>query len=209
MLVNKFTAVDNYGTTATITSRLDLFSHLPIQIIVRFFLAASGITVDFLAFILISNFILSVHPYRRYTVFLRGSKRCDPNPENLSTCRRDSRPGKCCSRIDLVRALSVLHHFCNDLAMLLLSAVDSCRIPGNSGCPYLPHNIQLYAPSAICRTSGNNYFHGFRRSTQSLQFPVIQRTLRQLGRFASNPELSFTWYDATMLSQRIREEAKK
>ena len=30
-------------------------------------------------------------------------------------------------------------------------------------------------------------------------------TLRTLGRFASNPDLSFTWYDAAMLSQKIRE----
>lgn len=28
--------------------------------------------------------------------------------------------------------------------------------------------------------------------------------LRQLGRFASNPDLDFTWYDAAVLSQRIR-----
>jgi len=34
-------------------------------------------------------------------------------------------------------------------------------------------------------------------------------TLRVLGRFASNPELSFTWYDAAILSQRIRREAAK
>lgn len=31
---------------------------------------------------------------------------------------------------------------------------------------------------------------------------------RTLGRFASNPELSFTWYDATVLSQKVREERK-
>ena len=31
--------------------------------------------------------------------------------------------------------------------------------------------------------------------------------LRVLGRFASNPELSFTWYDAAVLSQRIRQES--
>jgi hypothetical protein len=31
--------------------------------------------------------------------------------------------------------------------------------------------------------------------------------LRTLGRFASNPELSFTWYDAAVLSQRIRQDA--
>jgi hypothetical protein len=28
--------------------------------------------------------------------------------------------------------------------------------------------------------------------------------LRTLGRFASNPELSFSWYDAAVLSQKIR-----
>ncbi len=31
-------------------------------------------------------------------------------------------------------------------------------------------------------------------------------TLRVLGRFASNPDLSFTWYDAAVLSQKIRQE---
>lgn len=29
-------------------------------------------------------------------------------------------------------------------------------------------------------------------------------TLRVLGRFASNPELSFTWYDAAVLSGKLR-----
>lgn len=29
-------------------------------------------------------------------------------------------------------------------------------------------------------------------------------TLRTLGRYASNPQLSFTWYDAAVLSQKIR-----
>jgi hypothetical protein len=33
-------------------------------------------------------------------------------------------------------------------------------------------------------------------------------TLRVLGRFASNPELSFTWYDAAVLSQKIRQESQ-
>src|SRR6188474_1384807 len=31
--------------------------------------------------------------------------------------------------------------------------------------------------------------------------------LRTLGRFASNPDLSFSWYDAAVLSQRIRQTA--
>ncbi len=34
-------------------------------------------------------------------------------------------------------------------------------------------------------------------------------TLRTLGRFASNPELSFTWYDAAVLSQKIRQESRQ
>ena len=34
-------------------------------------------------------------------------------------------------------------------------------------------------------------------------------TLRVLGRFASNPDLSFTWYDAAVLSQKIRQENHK
>jgi hypothetical protein len=33
-------------------------------------------------------------------------------------------------------------------------------------------------------------------------------TLKTLGRFASNPELSFSWYDAAVLSQRVRAESK-
>ena len=33
-------------------------------------------------------------------------------------------------------------------------------------------------------------------------------TLRTLGRFASDAELSFTWYDAAVLSQKIRQESK-
>jgi hypothetical protein len=33
-------------------------------------------------------------------------------------------------------------------------------------------------------------------------------TLKTLGRFASNPELSLSWYDAAVLSQRVRAESK-
>ena len=32
------------------------------------------------------------------------------------------------------------------------------------------------------------------------------KALRTLGRYASNSELSFTWYDAAVLSQKIRRE---
>lgn len=30
--------------------------------------------------------------------------------------------------------------------------------------------------------------------------------LRALGRYASNPELNFTWYDAAVLSQKVRQQ---
>jgi hypothetical protein len=33
--------------------------------------------------------------------------------------------------------------------------------------------------------------------------------LRTLGRYASNPELSFSWYDAAVLSQKIRQVTAK
>ncbi|MBA61957.1 MAG: hypothetical protein CMJ76_06270 [Planctomycetaceae bacterium] len=35
-----------------------------------------------------------------------------------------------------------------------------------------------------------------------------KKTLRQLGRFASDPELSFTWYDAAVMSQNVRKLTK-
>jgi len=34
-------------------------------------------------------------------------------------------------------------------------------------------------------------------------------TLRSLGRYASNPDLSFTWYDAAVLSQKIRQVSQE
>jgi hypothetical protein len=34
-------------------------------------------------------------------------------------------------------------------------------------------------------------------------------TLRTLGRYASNTDLSFTWYDAAVLSQKVRQEASR
>jgi len=34
-------------------------------------------------------------------------------------------------------------------------------------------------------------------------------TLRMFGRYASNPELSFTWYDAAVLSQKLRQATSK
>ncbi|MGI5832792.1 MAG: hypothetical protein ACOX6D_09750 [Thermoguttaceae bacterium] len=34
-------------------------------------------------------------------------------------------------------------------------------------------------------------------------------TMRVLGRYASNPELNFSWYDAAVLSQKMRRECHR
>ncbi|HEY6563157.1 MAG TPA: hypothetical protein VIY86_01550 [Pirellulaceae bacterium] len=34
-------------------------------------------------------------------------------------------------------------------------------------------------------------------------------TLRTLGKFASNPDLSFSWFDAAVLSQKVRQSAQQ
>ena len=34
-------------------------------------------------------------------------------------------------------------------------------------------------------------------------------TLRTLGRYAADPQLSFTWYDAAVMSKKIREMARE
>ena len=37
----------------------------------------------------------------------------------------------------------------------------------------------------------------------------LAETLRALGRYASNPELSFSWYDAAVLSQKVRQVSQQ
>lgn len=34
-------------------------------------------------------------------------------------------------------------------------------------------------------------------------------TIRHMGRYASNPELAFNWYDAAVLSQKIRRQTQR
>ncbi|MFO0918726.1 MAG: hypothetical protein U0872_10480 [Planctomycetaceae bacterium] len=36
----------------------------------------------------------------------------------------------------------------------------------------------------------------------------VETLLTTLGRYASDPELSFSWYDAAVLSQRVRQQAE-
>jgi hypothetical protein len=37
----------------------------------------------------------------------------------------------------------------------------------------------------------------------------VSSVMTTLGRFAADPELSFTWYDAAVCSQRVRQERAK
>ena len=32
-------------------------------------------------------------------------------------------------------------------------------------------------------------------------------TLKMMGRYAANPELSFSWYDAAVLAQKVRQQS--
>jgi hypothetical protein len=51
---------------------------------------------------------------------------------------------------------------------------------------------------AIQKPNGERYIFLFDDANR-------KETLRQLGRYAMNPELSFTWYDAAVVSQKIRQ----
>ncbi len=46
---------------------------------------------------------------------------------------------------------------------------------------------------------------GFERYVFVFNTDHEPETLRTFGRYASNPDLSFTWYDAAVLSQRVRQ----
>lgn len=36
-----------------------------------------------------------------------------------------------------------------------------------------------------------------------------EETLKTLGRYAANPELSFSWYDASVLGQKVRQAGQR
>jgi hypothetical protein len=55
------------------------------------------------------------------------------------------------------------------------------------------------AASHIATSDGNRYVVMYTRETQC-------EALRTLGRWASNPELSFTWCDAAIMANQIRNQ---
>lgn len=52
------------------------------------------------------------------------------------------------------------------------------------------------------------YVKGNERYVLAYWDDQIEGALRTLGRWASNPELAFSWYDAAVMSQRIRAQAR-
>jgi hypothetical protein len=51
----------------------------------------------------------------------------------------------------------------------------------------------------LARTNGERYVFHYRDDNR-------QECLRTLGKFASNPDLSFSWRDAAQLSERMRQQ---
>lgn len=54
----------------------------------------------------------------------------------------------------------------------------------------------------LCLVKGDERYVWHYRADQKSE------VLRHLGQYASRSDLSFTWYDAALLSQKIRQEAK-
>ena len=62
------------------------------------------------------------------------------------------------------------------------------------------HNASMNAIVLVEKSESYIFFYDNESRTE---------TLRVLGRCACNPEMSFTWNNAAVLSQRIREEYKR
>lgn len=73
-----------------------------------------------------------------------------------------------------------------------------------------PHEQQAWrtdrfqeSPIVVAFSKGNEkYVFMFTKATAS-------KTLRSVGRFATNPELPFSWHDAAVVSQEIRKKLKQ
>lgn len=82
-----------------------------------------------------------------------------------------------------------------------------------------PHQLSTEGASSVLSAEGNNavsqdinvlaLVKGEERYVFLYTESNRAETLRMLGRYASNPELSFTWYDAAVLSQKIRQESQQ
>ena len=59
----------------------------------------------------------------------------------------------------------------------------------------------IFVLALIKKNNGERYIFLFTEDNTT-------ETLQTLGRYASNPDLSFTWWDAAVMSQRVRQIVK-
>lgn len=79
-----------------------------------------------------------------------------------------------------------------------LNPIDSTEISSCQGASAVSQDINVLA----LVKGKERYIFLYNESNQD-------KTLRMIGRFASNPELSFTWYDPAVLSQKVRQESQQ
>ena len=79
----------------------------------------------------------------------------------------------------------------------------SIGLSANTGFDTVDYNIEDRDAKIIALIKGKEQYVFIYNENNRAE------TLRLLARYASNPELSFTWYDAAVLSQKIRQEGLK
>ncbi|MCS7238630.1 MAG: hypothetical protein NZ899_10230 [Thermoguttaceae bacterium] len=73
-----------------------------------------------------------------------------------------------------------------------------CARPSTSGSQYMPRDINVIA---LIKGEEKYIF---------LYDDAHRRELLHIfSKFAANPQLSFSWYDAAVLSQKVRQEAQR
>ena len=64
------------------------------------------------------------------------------------------------------------------------------------------YNLESVNVPALVKDNGESYIFLYGDKNRA-------KTIRVLGRFARNEDLSFTWYDAALLTKKIRETNNK
>jgi hypothetical protein len=84
--------------------------------------------------------------------------------------------------------------------------------PGRQLCPakpvFEPANFELSGESVSQDINVVALVKGEERYIFLFNDSQKSETLRTLGRYASDPRLSFSWYDAAVLSQKVRNTTK-
>jgi len=80
---------------------------------------------------------------------------------------------------------------------------DNGDWPGTTKCPRCGGIAWPVEPAGWLCVSCNERIEKRTQPRRPLD-RLIDEACRSFGRFASDPELSFSWYDAALLSQRVR-----